>query len=42
MDPGQEGKSVVEKLQNRKTLRGQTYYLVWWQGHTSLDSGDLP
>ena len=34
-DPGREGEHVVEQLLNRKTLRGRTYYLVRWQGHTS-------
>jgi hypothetical protein len=37
MDPGQEGQYVVEQLLIHKTLRGRTYYLVLWQGHTSVD-----
>jgi hypothetical protein len=41
-DPGQEGEYVVEQLLNRKTLRGRTYYLVRWQGHTSADDSWEP
>ena len=42
LDPGQEGEYVVEQLLNRKTLRGRTYYLVRWQGHTSADDSWEP
>ena len=41
-DPGREGEHVVEQLLNRKTLRGRTYYLVRWQGHTSASDSWEP
>jgi hypothetical protein len=39
---GQEGKYVLEQLLNSKTLRGQTYYLVLWQGHNSAEDPSEP
>ena len=41
-DPWQAGGYVVEQLLNRKTVRGRTYYLVRWQGHTSADDSWEP
>ena len=36
------GSPVVEKLLNRKTLRGRTYYSVRWQGRPSDDDSWEP